>query len=314
MAPPELIFRGVPFIEDADERCSRSCATWSRARSRSRRRGRERAGRCCSRTSTTTSPPSSTTACAAGRWSCRSWSRSERNFSRAPAVGVAKVCAMRRELPRSLVGAGDRDRRQPSARRRHRLRGPARAHRRARRRAARAARADALDAVPGGGLIQRYAPARRRAAGLRRRGRRRRPRAARRRRWSRDSTVDGLEATDTSGRDLAAPRRSRPPRERRPAPPSCAPRPSARLGIDPASGASPGRSRCRRPSRSADFVVTIDARNGEQLRFARSAPAARPAAPRSSTRTRSSTQGSYSGLKDNKDKDYDAAHHRCCCR
>ena len=69
VAAPEIIFRGVPFLEDAEadglldelrdvvEALARRAAPRRASPSRS----------CCSRTSTTTSPPSSTTACAGGR-------------------------------------------------------------------------------------------------------------------------------------------------------------------------------------------------------------------------------------------------------
>ena len=70
VAPPEIIFRGVPFVEEADglvEELREVVATrWpTPPGTRSARR------RCSSRTCTTTSPRSSTSACAAGRWSCR---------------------------------------------------------------------------------------------------------------------------------------------------------------------------------------------------------------------------------------------------
>ena len=73
---PEVIFRGVPFAEEADGLVE-ELREWSRtpfARPPRRRSGRSR---CSSRTFTTTSRSSSTSSCAAARWSSRSSSRSE---------------------------------------------------------------------------------------------------------------------------------------------------------------------------------------------------------------------------------------------
>ena len=76
VAPPEVIFRGVPFVDEADGLVEelREVVVASLAR---RPRARSRRSTCSRRTCTTTSPSSSTSACGAGRWCCPSWSRSE---------------------------------------------------------------------------------------------------------------------------------------------------------------------------------------------------------------------------------------------
>ena len=80
VADPEVIFRGVPFLDEADELRRGDPRRPSRTRStRAARRGDPRgrpapAGRC-----TTTWRRSSTTASSAARWCCRSSSRSERS-------------------------------------------------------------------------------------------------------------------------------------------------------------------------------------------------------------------------------------------
>jgi mRNA degradation ribonuclease J1/J2 len=73
---PEVIFRGVPFIEQADELVEDIREEVERSL-RARRRTASARSTCSSRSSTTTSRRSSTTGCGAGRWCCRSSSRSE---------------------------------------------------------------------------------------------------------------------------------------------------------------------------------------------------------------------------------------------
>ena len=77
VAPTEVIFRGVPFIEQADGLVQRDPGG---GRALARSGGHATAsGRstCSSRSSTTTSRRSSTTGCGGVRWCCRSSSRSE---------------------------------------------------------------------------------------------------------------------------------------------------------------------------------------------------------------------------------------------
>ena len=80
VSPPEVIFRGVPFVEEADsvveeirDVVDASLATLGQER---RHRDRARSRRTC----TTPSPSSSTSACGAGPWSCPSWSKSDDPF------------------------------------------------------------------------------------------------------------------------------------------------------------------------------------------------------------------------------------------
>ena len=74
---PEVIFRGVPFIEQADELVDDIRGEVEESLRAPPTTGSGRSI-CSSRSSTTTSRRSSTTGCAAGRWCCRSSSRSER--------------------------------------------------------------------------------------------------------------------------------------------------------------------------------------------------------------------------------------------
>ena len=71
VAPPEIIFRGVPFLEEADGLVEELRDVVAELADQSRRGTRSARRRCSSRTFTTTSPGSSMTAFAGGRWCCR---------------------------------------------------------------------------------------------------------------------------------------------------------------------------------------------------------------------------------------------------
>ena len=77
VAEPEVIFRGVPFVDEADKLARPAARRASTARSRARPRRTSARSTCSSRCSTTTSPRSSTRSSGAARWCCRSSSRSE---------------------------------------------------------------------------------------------------------------------------------------------------------------------------------------------------------------------------------------------
>jgi hypothetical protein len=117
-----------------------------------------------------------------------------------------------------------------------------------------------------------------------------------------DSTVSGLDAKDTSdaisaaeaisaARDSAGVESLRAPA-------------AAKLGIDPASGRLAWEVSLPAADPLADFVVAIDARNGDQLR-SRDVLKHQQAAGTASIFNPNPVveQGGYSGLKDNKDKD-----------
>ena len=91
VAPPEVIFRGVPAQDEPDAALHRRDL---RASSRPRwtgPRARRSARSTCSRSScTTTWPRSSTSACAGARWCCRSSSRSSAS-GEAPGLGPRRV-------------------------------------------------------------------------------------------------------------------------------------------------------------------------------------------------------------------------------
>ena len=76
VAPPEVIFRGVPFLEEADGMVEELRDVVEDSLADAARPRGPRAASCSRRTCTTTSPSSSTRSCAAARWCCRSWSRS----------------------------------------------------------------------------------------------------------------------------------------------------------------------------------------------------------------------------------------------
>ena len=88
VAEPEVIFRGVPYPDDAD-RDARRDPRHRRGLAGARRAARRSArSTCSSRSCTTTSPSSSTSACAGARWCCRSSSRSSRSPRRRLAVAL----------------------------------------------------------------------------------------------------------------------------------------------------------------------------------------------------------------------------------
>ena len=106
VAPTEVIFRGVPFIEQADglveeirDEVERSLAARPPATASAR-------STCYSRSSTTTLPRSSTTGCGAGRWCCRWSSRSD---PRASAPGPGRGRSRRRRW-RHTPGSGSTNR------------------------------------------------------------------------------------------------------------------------------------------------------------------------------------------------------------
>lgn len=156
------------------------------------------------------------------------------------------------------------------------------------------------DAVPGGGLIQRYAQ---RVGGLEVFGAEvvavsasgTAPTLVS------DSTVDGLEAKDTSGAissaaAIAAAREATGAADlRAPA--------SAKLGIDPATARLAWEVALPSADPLADFVVTIDARNGDKL-HARDVLKNASGSAVIFNPNPVVQQGSYSGLKDKNDKDY----------
>ena len=76
VVPPEVIFRGVPFASRPTAWSRTSARRWS-ARSRARPTTACARSTCSSRSYTTTWRRSSTTGFGAGRWCCRSSSRSE---------------------------------------------------------------------------------------------------------------------------------------------------------------------------------------------------------------------------------------------
>ena len=84
VAEPEIIFRGVPYPEDADDAARRDPRDGRRVAGARRAARRSARSTCCSRCCTTTSPRSSTSACAAGRWCCRSSSRCSAAIPAAP--------------------------------------------------------------------------------------------------------------------------------------------------------------------------------------------------------------------------------------
>ena len=92
VADPEVIFRGVPFLDEADELIEEIRLTVERTLPARRARKSERST-CCSSCCTTTWRSWSMTGSSAGRWSCRSSSRSEsagiRTTKRAP-VGPSR--------------------------------------------------------------------------------------------------------------------------------------------------------------------------------------------------------------------------------
>ena len=120
-SPPEVIFRGVPFIEQADGLVA-GHPRRGRALAGPRRRATGSArSTCSSRSCTTTSRRSSTTGCGAGRWCCRSSSRSDRpparragaaGSRRRPGSGSRTGCRCRRlgrlERDRAAVRLGHR--------------------------------------------------------------------------------------------------------------------------------------------------------------------------------------------------------------
>ena len=76
VAPPEIIFRGVPFVDEAGRLRRGAARRRRRLAGALGRRRRSARSTCCRTTCTTTWRSSSTSACAAGRWSCRWSSRS----------------------------------------------------------------------------------------------------------------------------------------------------------------------------------------------------------------------------------------------
>ena len=296
---PEVIFRGVPFLEEADGLVEelRDVVEDSLADAAARRGRASR--RCSRRTSTTTSPRSSTSACGAGRWSCRSSSRSERRTvrpllgSRAGTSGCAGRfrCTAGVAVAIAAVLASARSAPPP----------PARQRRRAGRRAARRARApdgrsrcpaagsssaidqrvgglpvldaEAVVADPSGGAADLVADS---------------TAAGHRRRRDADAAISRARAID------AAERGDRVERLRGPA--------AAKLGIDPATGTLAWQVSLPSARPLADFVVLIDAAP------ARSCARATCSGDATGTATLYNPnpvveQGGYSGLRDRKDKD-----------
>ena len=77
VADPEVIFRGVAFMDEAGQLVDEIKDTVEDSLERAGRRRACATSSTSSRSCTTTSGRSSMTGCGGGRWSCRSWSRSD---------------------------------------------------------------------------------------------------------------------------------------------------------------------------------------------------------------------------------------------
>ena len=107
VVPPEVIFRGVPFIEQADEPGARTSATRSeRSLGRRRAGGHPRDRPAPAGAARRPGRRSSTTGCGAGRWSCRSSSRSDADGVRRPARRRALGAAAPIGIADHEAGAG----------------------------------------------------------------------------------------------------------------------------------------------------------------------------------------------------------------
>ena len=115
VVPPEVIFRGVPFIEQADGLVAEIREEVERALTRAVAEGSVRST-CSSRSSTTSSRRLSTTVCAVGRWCCRSSSRCRLGAAAACGGSAPARSSSAGPTARLALAAGARPRTRPVAR------------------------------------------------------------------------------------------------------------------------------------------------------------------------------------------------------
>ena len=99
VADTEVIFRGVPFVEQAEQLRQEIRDEVERSLARATRQTGSTRSTCSRRSCTTTSRRSSTTGCGAGRWFCRSSSKSEPRLAR-PSGQAARRPSIRRRVGR----------------------------------------------------------------------------------------------------------------------------------------------------------------------------------------------------------------------